>query len=147
MMNVYHRAANDLDVKALTHESGSLGRNVTTTSLPVAAIVFGIVYAMSRSGLAAGVIATGLFLASLLSNVRFFREVKRRENLKNDPNAVEVFEVSASTVLDLEPLGDVAPALCFFVGDGKALLLVGQWLLECAAFSCVAFGFQCWGDP
>jgi len=146
MITTYHRAANDLDIKALTPEGGSLGRNLATVSFPVAAIAFGAVYAKWRSLRTASVIAAGLFLASLLSNIRFFRNVKRRETLKKEANAVEVFEVSASSVLDLEPLGDNAPAYCFFVGDGKALLLVGQWLLEYDSFPAESFRFHRWAD-
>jgi hypothetical protein len=53
---------------------------------PVAAIAFAIVYAKWRSVLAAGIFAMGLFLVSPLSNIRFFREIKRRENMKKDAN-------------------------------------------------------------
>ncbi|MGB7844276.1 MAG: hypothetical protein WBL63_01575 [Candidatus Acidiferrum sp.] len=59
--------------------------------------------------------------------------MKRRQD-SNDSTAVEVFDVSASRVLDVEHLGSNGPASCFFVDDGKALLLVGQWLLEYASF-------------
>jgi hypothetical protein len=90
-------------------------------------------------------IAIGLFLASLISNIRYFRYVKRRENLKKDASAVEGLEVSASRVLDLEPMGDNAPALCFFVGEGKALLLVGQWL-ERDSFPAESFRLHRWAD-
>lgn len=146
-MAIYHRAANDLDVKALAHHPGeTLPRNLATASLPGAAIAFAIVYAKWRSVMAAGVTAAGLFLASLLSNIRFFRQIRRREALKKDPNAVEVLEISASRVLDLEPLGDDAPALCFFIGDGKALLLVGQWLLEYDSFPAESFRLHRWAD-
>lgn len=146
MMTAYHRAADDVDLKALTHERGSLWRNLATASLPVAALTFGIVYAVWRSALTAGIIATGLFLASVLSNIRFFRHVKHRENQKKDANAVEVFEISASHVFDIEPLGDNAPALCFFLDEGKALLLVGQWLLEVDSFPADSFRLHRWAD-
>lgn len=145
MMTAYRRSADDVDLKALTYEHGSLWRNLVTVSLPAAALVFGFVYVVWRSVLTASITATGLFLASLLSNVRFFRDVKRRENLKKDSNAVEVLEVSASRVLDIEPLGDNAPALCFFVGEGKALLLVGQWL-EYDSFPAESFRLHRWAD-
>ena len=145
-MRSYQRAANDLDVQALSVERGSLGRNIVIVSLPSAVIVFGVVYAMWRSVTTASIIATGLFLASLLSNIRFFRSVKRRESLKKDATAVDVFDVSARHVLDLEPVGDNSPALCFFVGDGKALLLVGQWLLKYEAFPAESFRLHRWAD-
>jgi len=146
MMTIYSRAANDLDVKALTDGQRSLRRNLATASFPVATIAFGVVYAEWRSAMTAGAIAVGLFLASLLSNIRFFREIKRRENMKEDVNAVEVFEVSASSVLDLEPLGDDAPAFCFFVDEGKALLLVGPWLLKYDSFPAESFRLHRWAD-
>ena len=121
-------------------------RNVATRSFPVAAVVFGAVYMIWRSSLAAGVVAVSLFAASLLSNVRFFRKVKQRQSLKTDSAAVEVWEVSAQRVLDIEPLGDNAPAFCFFVGNGKALLLVGQWLLEHDLFPAQSFRLHRWRD-
>ena len=145
MMAAYHRAADDVDLKALTHKRGSLWRNLVTAALPAAALAFGIIYLVWRSALKASIVGMGLFLASLLSNIRFFRRVKHCESLKKDANAVEVLEVSASRVLDVEPLGDHAPALCFFVGDGKALLLVGQWL-ESDSFPAESFRLHRWAD-
>ena len=146
MISIHHRAANDLDLRALTEGRGSLLRNVATTSLPVAAIVFVAVYMIWHSSLAAGVVAVILLSASLLSNFRFFRKVRQRQTLKADSAAVEVWEVSAQRVLDIEPLGDNAPAFCFFVGDGKALLLVGQWRLEHDLFPAQSFRLHRWRD-
>lgn len=146
MLRSYQRAANDLDLKAWTHERGSLARNLATVSLPVAVIAFGVAYGIWRSATMASVLAAGLFLASLLSNVRFFRDVSRREQLKKDAHAVEVFDVSASSAFDLEPVGDDAPAFCFFVGDGKALLLAGQWLLKCDPFPAESFRIHRWAE-
>ena len=146
MMTTRRRAANDLDLRSLTRGRGSLARNLATVSLPAAAIVFGFVYWRWRSLRAAAVTASVLFLLSLLSNVLFFRKVRRRENLKRDENAVETLDVSTSSVLDLEPVGDNAPAFCVFVGDGKALLLAGQWLRDYRAFPCEAFLLHRWAD-
>jgi len=95
MITVHHRAADDVDLKELTDQRGSPVHNFATASLPLAALAFGIVYVIWRSALAASIIAISLLLASLLSNIRFFRHVKRRENLKKDANAIEAFEVSA----------------------------------------------------
>jgi hypothetical protein len=94
----------------------------------------------------AGAVATLLLLTSLISNIRFFSNVRRRLDLTKDTNAVELFEVSASQVLDLEALGDNAPAFCFFVGEGKALLLVGQWLLPYDPFPAKSFRIRRWAD-
>jgi hypothetical protein len=146
LLTISHRAANDLDLKQLTHARGTFGRNVVTVSLPVGVVVFGIVYFSWRSALVASVIAAILFLASLLSNIRFFRKVKQRELLKADDKAVAVFAVSSDRVLDIEPLGDDSPAFCFFVGEGKALLLVGQWLLNYDSFPTKSLQIHCWAD-
>lgn len=144
MITIHYRAANDLDLKASTEGRGSLVHNLATASLPAAALALGIVYMIWRSALAAGVVAIGLFVASLLSNIFFFRKVRRRSLLKEDGTAVEVFEASADRVLDIEPLGDNAAALCFFVGDRKALLLVGQWLLKYDSFPAESFRLHRW---
>jgi hypothetical protein len=101
MITIHHRAANDLDLKALTEGRGSPGRNVTTVSLPVAALTFGIVYMIWRSALAAGVASMALFVASLLSNISFFRRVRRHAFLKADNTAVEVLEASTQRVLTM----------------------------------------------
>lgn len=146
MLKIYNRAASDLELKAMNRSGYSLGRNLITASLPVAVALFGGIYWKWRSVLAASLVAVGFFTASALSNVRFFREAKRRERLKADLNAVEVLEVSASRVLDIEPIGDHGPALCFFVETGKALLLVGQWLLECDSFPSESFRIYRWSD-
>jgi hypothetical protein len=146
MIKTYYRAAVDLDLKALAGEAGSLGRNLILYSLPVASLLFVAVYLIWHSVWAAAGIGAGLFIASLISNLSFFREMKRREGLKADAKAVETLEVSASRVLDLEFVGDHGPAYCFFVGDGKALLLVGQWLLQTASFPCVSYRLHRWSD-
>jgi hypothetical protein len=118
--------------------------NIVKVSIPAAVVTFGIVYFFWRSVPGASVIAGSLFVASLVSNFRFFRKVKQRELLKTDAKAVTIFDVSSDRVLDIEPLGDNAPAFCFFVGEGKALLLVGQWLLEHDSFPAKSFQVHCW---
>jgi hypothetical protein len=130
----------------MTKGRGSLIRNVLFVALAIAAVIFAVVYAVSRSLVAATVIGGGLFTASAISNVRFFREVRRREHLKNDASAVEVFEVDATRVVDIEHLGSHGPAYCFFVGDGKTLLLIGQWLNEHRAFPSHSFLLHRWAD-
>ena len=146
MLKMYKRAAGNSDLKAMNRSGGSPGRNLVTVALPVAAALFGGIYWKWRSLLAATLIAVGVFAASALSNVRFFREAKRRKGQKSDSNAVEVLEVSASRVLDIEHMGDDGPAFCFFVETGKALLLVGQWLLKCDSFPAESFRLYRWSD-
>jgi len=146
MLTIYRRAANDLDLKAVKLQRGSLGRNLVTVLVPTAAVAFVVAYAISRSLWTASVIAAVLCFASLFSNLRFFRNVRRREALKNDVNSVEVFEVFTSSVVDVEPLGDDAPAYCFFLDDGTALLLVGQWLLDYDSFPAESFRLHRWAD-
>ncbi len=55
-------------------------------------------------------------------------------------------EIQASRVLGIEPLGSHDPALVFFAGDGKALLLVGQWLLSYRSFPSTSFRLYQWAD-
>lgn len=146
MIRVYRRAADNLDLTALTRGRGSFARNLLTVSLPVAAVSFGIVYLKWRSLRLAGGIAAGVFIASLMSNVRFFRTRTQRERQMADANAVETMEVSATRIVDIEFVGDQGPAYCFFVDEGKALLLVGQWLLDCPSFPCAPFRLHRWSD-
>jgi hypothetical protein len=48
--------------------------------------------------------------------------------------------------LDIQALGDNAPAFCFFVDEGKGLLLIGQWLLEYDSFPSNSFRIHRWSD-
>jgi hypothetical protein len=146
VLKTYTRAANDLDLNAVTHTRGSLVRNLTAVTIPIAALSFGAVYLKWRSVTAAGIVAAGLFVASAVSNVRFFSQLKRRQALKQNSSAVEVFEVSASRIFDIEHLGSNGPAFCFFVEPHKALLLVGQWLMECGSFPSDSFRVYRWAD-
>ena len=130
----------------MTRSSGSLASNLLAVTLPLSAVIFGGVYLLSRSLIAAGVVA-GIFLsASAVSNVRFFNEFRRRQGSTGDAAAVEVIEVEADRVLDIEPLGSHGPALCFFLGEGRALLLIGQWLLEQRSFPTKTFRLHRWAD-
>ena len=62
-----------------------------------------------------------------------------------DDQAVEVIEVDASRVLDIEPLVIMARhCASSVVGEGKALLLIGQWLLEQRSFPSRAFRLHRW---
>ncbi len=145
MIRTSYRFADELDLKAMGRSRGSLVSNLFLVSLPLCAVVFAVVYVVSRSIVAAGLISGGLLVASAVSNVRFFKEYKRRQRLCVDPQSVEVFEVEASRVIDVEHLGSNGPALCFITG-GEALLLVGQWLLEQQSFPSMTFRLSRWSD-
>jgi hypothetical protein len=146
VIRTYRRPAEPRDLRALTRGKGSLVRNVLFVTLPLTALASGVTYAITRSWAAAAAVAAALFAASAVSNVRFFRDVARRQGQAADARAVEVMEVEAGRVLDIEPLGSHGPALVFFVGDGQAVLLIGQWLLEQRAFPAAAFRLHRWAD-
>jgi hypothetical protein len=146
VIRTFHTSADDRDIRAMTQGKGSLGRNLIFTSLPVALFLFAVVYIIWRSLPAASVVGGVALVASAWSNVRFFNEVRRRQESRANSAAVEVTEVEASRVLDIEPLGSHGPALVFFAGDGKALLLVGQWLLDYRSFPSTSFRLYQWGD-
>jgi hypothetical protein len=146
MLKRFTRAADDLDLHSMSRSRGSLARNLITITIPVAALSFAAVYLTWHSVLAAGIVAATLFAASSFSNLRFFSKIKNRESLKQDPNAVEVFEVSTTRVLEIEHLGSNGPGFCFFVEPAKALLLVGQWILECESFPAESFRLNRWAD-
>ena len=130
----------------MTRGRGSLGRNLLLAALPVALFPFALVYIVWRSLIAASIVGVVVFVASAVSNVRFFSKLRHRQESRADSEAVEVTEVQASRVLDIEPLGSHGPALVFFAGDGKALLLVGQWLLRYRSFPSTSFRLYQWAD-
>lgn len=146
MLTIEFRAANDLDIRAMTEGRGALGRNLATISLPAGIVAGGIAYAFSRSWWFAAAAGIGLFAISTYSNIVFFRKVRRWEFRRTDSKAVKVLEVVADRVLDVEPIGDDAPALCFFMGERKALLLVGQWLLKYDSFPSKSFRLHVWSE-
>lgn len=146
MIRTSRSSADDRDFRAMTRGKGSLGRNLLLAAFPLTLFLFGLVYVVWRSLIAASIVGVLVFAASALSNVRFFRDVRRRQELRADSEAVEVTEVEASRVLDIEPLGSHGPALVFFAGDGKALLLVGQWLLRYRSFPSTSFRLYQWAD-
>lgn len=146
MLRTSYRAASERDFKAVTKGRGSLGRNLLVIAPLMTAVLFTLAYAFSHSVPVAGLVAGGILAASIASNLRFFRELTRRRQMVGNPHAVEVTEVTATRIMDIEPLGSHGPAFCFFVGDGKALLLVGQWLNECRSFPANSFLLHRWAD-
>lgn len=146
MLTVNYRAIVEPDLVALRRGRGSLWRNIASVSVPVSLLVFVGVYLYRGSRLGASLVGAAVFAASVWSNLIFHRKLRARESRTLDEKAVEVLEVTGGRVLDIEPLGDDAPAYCIFVGDGKALLLVGQWLLEYESFPAESFRLHRWAD-
>ena len=146
MIRSYRRAADEADLKAMTHGKGSLVRNVMMVSLPMGFVLLLGMYWLTRSYVAALVVAGAVALGSIWSNVRFFRTVGERGTPGSEQSTVEVMEVESTRVLDIEHLGSHGPAYCFFTADGTALLLVGQWLLEFPRFPSLSFRLFRWAD-
>jgi hypothetical protein len=130
----------------MTRGKGSPGRNLLLVSLPAALLLMAVVYFVWRSLPAASVVGVFLLVASVWSNGRFFSKVRRRQQSRADARAVQVTEVEASRVLDIQPSGSHGPALVFFAADGQALLLTGQWLLGCRSFPSSSFRLYQWAD-
>jgi len=147
LIRTFHTSADDRDLKAMTRGKGSLGRNLFLVSFPVALFLFALVYVVSRRSLiAASVVAALAFVASAWSNISFFSDVRRRKKSRANGHAVQVTEIHASRVMDIEPLGSHSPAWIFFAADGKALLLVGQWLRRYRSFPSTSFRLYQWED-
>lgn len=146
MIRQYYRTAGDRDLQDMQRGKGELRRNILFVTMPVTAVVFVLVYLLSRSTFEASLLSGVFFAASLYSNVRFFRDSRRRARMKRDPRAVEVIEVDALRVFEIEHLGSHGPAYCFFVENEQALLLIGQWLLEVREFPASAFRLHRWSD-
>jgi hypothetical protein len=115
-------------------------------SLPIGFVLFLGLYWLTRSHAVGLVVAGAVALASIWSNVRFFRTVGERGRPGSEQSTVEVMEVEAARVLDIEHLGSHGPAYCFFTVDGSALLLVGQWLMEVPRFPSLSFRLFRWSD-
>jgi hypothetical protein len=109
------------------------------------AVLFAGAYLLFRSLIAAALAGGLFFAASLVSNLRFFENYRRRQ-IAVDDKAVVILDVEATRVLEIEHLGSHGPAHCFFVGDSTALLLVGQWQLENDSFPALAFRLHRWRD-
>jgi hypothetical protein len=144
MIRSYRRAADTADLKAMTQGKGSLVRNVVMVTLPMGFALFLGMYWLTRSYVAALVVAGVVASASIWSNVRFFRTVGERGRPGSEQSTVDVMEVEATQVLDIEHLGSHGPAYCFFTADGTALLLVGQWLMKVSRFPSLSFRLFRW---
>jgi hypothetical protein len=139
--------ADERDLQAMVPPGSSPARNIALTTVPLSVVAFLVIYAVSRSAWIAGALAAVLMVGSIVSNVRFFRKVAgRRIEQQSGKPAVEVIDIEAFRVFDIEPLGSHGPAFVFFAEDKKALLLIGQWLLEQPSFPSKAFRLRRWAD-
>lgn len=101
-------------------------RNIALGTLPLCAVLFLPVWLISRSILAASVMASLLFIASLYSNIgRYFDDQKREKAgvTRHTFKTEKVYELNA-------PDDSVAPSLCFDIEENRRLLLNGQWIYE-----------------
>ena len=90
MIRSYRRAADEADLKAITHGKGSLVRNVLMVTLPIGFVLFLGMYWLTRSYVVALAVAGVVALGSIWSNVRFFRTVGERANPGSEQSTVEV---------------------------------------------------------
>jgi hypothetical protein len=95
-------------------------RNLITVSLPVSVLIFAVAFLILRSLFFASVAAGCLFFASLSSGLAAFRKTQREMRMLGDSGAIEVMEVTAERVIDIEPVGDNGPAYCFLTGTQEA---------------------------
>jgi hypothetical protein len=144
MIRSYRRAADAEDLKAMTQGKGSPVRNILTVTLPIGVLLWLGMYWLARSVWPALVVAGAFALGSVWSNARFFRTVGARAKPGTDHSTVEMMEVEATRVLDIEHLGSHGPAYCFFTVDGRALLLVGQWSIQTPRFPSLSFRLFRW---
>lgn len=144
MIKTYHRAPTELEIEIGGTTRKSLMQNLITVTLPVSGLIFAVTFLIRRSVFLAAAAAGCLFLASLSSSLVAFRKTQRHRGMLGDTEAVEVLEVSADSVIDIEPVGDDGPAYCFFTGSEAAILLVGQWLRDYSSFPAMSFCLYRW---
>jgi hypothetical protein len=144
MIRSYRRAADAEDLKAMTQGKGSPVRNILTVTFPIGVLLWLGTYWLARSAWPALVVAGAFVLGSVWSNARFFKTVGARAKPGTDRSTIEVMEVEATRVLDIEHLGSHGPAYCFFTVDGRAMLLVGQWLMQARRFPSLSFRLFRW---
>lgn len=125
----YRKAAKE-DVLDPSRGPSTLVSSFLTSFLFLGCGVFALVYFVTRSPIAAGVVSGVLLALSVNSILAHHRDVKRRERRLAEPEPIEVIDVQASRVFEIEAPGSTGPALCFELEEGQVLLLYGQWLLE-----------------
>jgi hypothetical protein len=144
MIRSYRRAADAEDLEAMTEGKGSPVRNILTVTFPIGVLLWLGTYWLVRSVWPALVVAGAFVLGSVWSNARFFKTVEARAKPGTDRSTIEVMEVEATRVLDIEHLGSHGPAYCFFTVDGRAMLLIGQWLMQARRFPSLSFRLFRW---
>jgi hypothetical protein len=126
MVSTSHRKADGKDVASPDGVARTLTSRLRFSFLVMGG-VFALLYLVTRSLVAAGVVSGVLLLLSVRSILLHHRHLQRLERRLAEPDAVEVIEVRAARVLEVEtPTG---PALFFELSDGQILLMQGQWLL------------------
>src|ERR1700722_16029678 len=144
-MRTFYRPVEERDIRMMKRGKGTLCRNLLRATLPFALFLSALAYLIWRSWVVAVGVGLAAFGISGWSNISFFRNVRGRQN-SGASDAVVVTEVQAVRVLEIEPLGSRGPAFVCFTTDGKALLLVGQWLLDYKGFPSISFRLRQWAD-
>lgn len=128
MLSTHYRKAEEKDVRLSNSGPSALFSRFLVSFAFLGCGVFGFVYLLARSLLAAGFVSGILLAASAYSILSHHRRIKKLERRLGEPEPIEVVEVRASRVFDLE--ASTGPALCFELSNGQMLLLFGQWLFE-----------------
>jgi hypothetical protein len=92
--------------------------------------VFAMIYVLTKSFVGAGILSGTVFAMSAFSILSHHGDIKRREGRLSETESIEMLEVKASEVSEIQAPGSSGPALCFESPEGQILLLYGQWLLE-----------------
>ena len=130
MLTPHYRKAAKEDVPDPSRGPSALLSRILTSFLVLGCGSFALFYVITKSFIAAGLVSGALLALSTHSIIGYHRDIKRRERRLAEPDAIEVIEVRAPRVVDVEAPGSTGPALCFELADGQVLLLYGQWLLE-----------------
>jgi hypothetical protein len=136
MLTPTYRNAAEADVLSADPAPSSLRSRLLGSFLILGCGVFGLVFLATRSMRAfdgrpwAPVVVAATVAGALLMLSVYHRDLGRLRQRLSEPDPVEVLEVRASRVLDVEAPGSTGPALCFELTNGQILLLYGQWLLD-----------------
>jgi len=136
--------------RSVVEDVMSRGMVVCREDTSIAAAARAMTDRRSRSVLVASIVSVTIFFLSVVSNYTFFSGIRSKRTRDNDNDRVELIEVEAADVIEIEHHGSHGPAHVFFSDDGKALLLVGQWQLDQVGFPAKKFTIFKWqetGDP
>jgi hypothetical protein len=136
-----YRKATEKDVASRDAGPSSMGSRLLGSFLILGCGVFGVIFLITRamrafddhllaSFVVAALPALLLFSLSAYSIVGYHQDLNRLRRRLSEPDPVEVLEIRATRVMDIQAPGSTGPALCFELTDGQVLLLYGQWLLE-----------------